>query len=58
MPRDHIRHTRKRVRREDVDCQPPPSAEVIASSPPQGKKKVNNIYYDPDTKEIVIETED
>jgi len=30
----------------------------IQSSPPTGKKRIKNIYWDPDTKEIVIQVED
>ncbi len=30
----------------------------IQSKPPAGKKKVKNIYWDPDTKEIVVDYED
>lgn len=29
----------------------------IQSDPPSGKKKITNIFWDPDTKEIVIEHE-
>lgn len=29
----------------------------IKSNPPQGKKKVTNIYWDPDTEELVFDRE-
>jgi len=29
----------------------------IQSNPPAGKKKITNYYWDPDTKELVVETE-
>jgi len=29
----------------------------IVSTPPTGKKKVLNLYWDPDTQEIVVGTE-
>jgi hypothetical protein len=30
----------------------------ILSDPPPGKKKIRNIYWDPVTKEIVVDVED
>ena len=32
--------------------------EGIRSDPPPGKKRIRNIYWDPDTKEIVVDVED
>ena len=36
-----------------------PAGDVIVPSlPPVGKKRVQNIYYDPDTGEMFVEVED
>lgn len=32
--------------------------KAIPSDPPLGKKRIKNIYWDPDTKEVVFDVED
>jgi len=31
---------------------------VITSRPPEGQKKIRNIYWDKDTEEVVVQVED
>lgn len=35
----------------------PPGEGGIPSNPPSGKKKITNVYWDPDTEEIVVDHE-
>lgn len=36
----------------------PSCFKAIPSDPPPGKKRIKNIYWDPDTKEVVLDVED
>ena len=48
------RHTRKKVPIQDVVPEP----EKGISQPPLNMKKVKNVYWDPNTNEVVLEIEE